>query len=287
MQEHITLSCKYYRFNLDNDKELQPYEEVRAKAGKDWECFDAHAAPAYDQKARKHREGLQKLIESGSVTIETKCLFKNQFNTVGTEERSGYRVFGWYEYIFPNGKIKEGYYLVKSDELSAALDAQRICGHCGYRTEDEIDFCPSCLGSKYLKEEKLHLTQMLPVSRSNEKRPKLSGKTLAKRSDAFREAQAEQAEKDRAQQAERRLTLAQKLEDEFQPAVDSYAAELRKKTDAKIYVLRQGYDLDNLIYYSHTGRFCWGWRNSIPEEAAEELKVKLKDFPGLLDFKTH
>jgi hypothetical protein len=43
--------------------------------------------------------------------------------------------------------------------------------------------------------------------------------------------------------------------------------------------------IDNCIYYSHTGRFCFGWRNPLTEKEKSELQGLLCEFNFDYDFK--
>ena len=44
-------------------------------------------------------------------------------------------------------------------------------------------------------------------------------------------------------------------------------------------------DYDNCIYYDHTGRFCFGWRNALTKKEKAELAESLREFPFPYDFK--
>jgi hypothetical protein len=44
-------------------------------------------------------------------------------------------------------------------------------------------------------------------------------------------------------------------------------------------------DIENCIYYNHTGRFCFGWRTPIDSAKVPELSQKLIDFPFEYDIK--
>jgi len=54
--------------------------------------------------------------------------------------------------------------------------------------------------------------------------------------------------------------------------------EAQLKTVAFTWLLDQGFtDFDNVIYYTHTAKFCFGWRNSIKDK--EALRTFLAGFP--------
>jgi hypothetical protein len=59
----------------------------------------------------------------------------------------------------------------------------------------------------------------------------------------------------------------------------------KKEIKAFEWLIEHNISLDNVIYYNHTGRFCFGWRNKISEKEVPELSQKLIDFPFEYDIK--
>jgi hypothetical protein len=59
----------------------------------------------------------------------------------------------------------------------------------------------------------------------------------------------------------------------------------KKKIKALEWLIEHDIHTDNVIYYSHAGRFCFGWRNKISEKEVPELSQKLIDFPFEYDIK--
>jgi hypothetical protein len=49
------------------------------------------------------------------------------------------------------------------------------------------------------------------------------------------------------------------------------------------WLIEHDVDIDNVIYYDHTGRFCFGWRNKINAAESCELVTKLVGFPYQYD----
>ena len=58
------------------------------------------------------------------------------------------------------------------------------------------------------------------------------------------------------------------------------------ETEAYTYLINNKYfDLDNVIYYTHTKRFCFGWRNPLGERTKSFLCSILEEFPFDYDLK--
>jgi hypothetical protein len=51
------------------------------------------------------------------------------------------------------------------------------------------------------------------------------------------------------------------------------------------WLIEHDVNIDNCIYYNHTGRFCFGWRSAIDEKALPGLVQKLAGFPYEYDIK--
>lgn len=49
--------------------------------------------------------------------------------------------------------------------------------------------------------------------------------------------------------------------------------------DGKLWIWDHGFSLDNVIYYSHTGRFCFGWRQPVSDSVASKLLDVMSEFP--------
>lgn len=217
--------------------------------------------------------------EIGTVEIEldTSNLFDNQWNTSDDSPNlPARRVFDWAQ-DYPAGnltnkRIERGHYLEITDEMRAIRNDTSRCGYCGkYAPTGESEFCPHCLGSQYLEEKDLPLTRMRPVSFKGE-RPELTEVEKAERLPLFKAAKIETGKK----------LAAKKLADMKE------ALEKKRKDDAEEYagmswLLERGEVklAANCIYYSHTGRFCFGWRESLRGEIPDVLT----EFPFDYDLK--
>lgn len=264
----------YYRFNLDNTDERTQYEALRDQLQQTHgDLFFNVLASSRDARIRGN--------SSDVVELETKCLFSNQWNTA-TE-----RIFDWYEGIYPNRRIKAGHWLAQTQEMVDIRNNTYQCGYCG-AMYGHSGFCDKCLGSEYLKAAELYLLRLLPISSTGGHREQLSDLESAELLPKYNDAQGLGVQ---ARTAEKLSKLRQKVANLIPDAEESARKaieEARTKTEAFTWLLDHLYrDLDNVIYYTHTGRFCFGWRTSIKNNRAEYGKLceLLEDFPFDYDIK--
>lgn len=265
-----------YSFNLANVAEREPYHQLKTrlqaevKAGTRGHCMNAFAMPS--KESRNHNALVKAAEQAGTLTLETEHLFGNQWNSV----EAG-RVFDWYEGINPDNRLlKFGHYL---DMTPAMLAIRRETLKCGYTGEQfpaasgkRFNTSARALGSPYLKEEELHLLRLLPVSDENARREPLSEAEREELLPLYLAAQTklrgEIREKQRAE------VIA-----EFQK--DSQLA--RTEYEGKLWLLDHGVNLENCIFYNHTGRFSFGWRKPYGEKAAQAMRDALAGFPFAFD----
>lgn len=262
-----------YYFNISDTQQVAEYQELVSmlKAdGRHWHHVFANPRP--DNRSR---------IETGDVELDCSFLFGKQWNT--TEEsptNPRMRVFDWYEGIFPNLDVKQGHYLEITDEMREILDNTHKCGYCGAHEPAQKGhvFCHDCLGSEYLGEEDLYLLRMLPVS-STEKRKPLTKAERAHLLPLYVEAQTVGADTRAGQKkAEQRQDAIEKAE----KAIRNAEAE----RDGFVWLLDRGVNIDNCIYYSHTSKFSFGWRQPVSDAVKDKLLDIISEFPFPYDIKT-
>lgn len=195
--------------------------------------------------------------ESTEVVLETKHLFKNQWNT-----EDGRRVFDWFEEYQPHApNLRIGHYLVVTEEMKQVRHNRWECGYCGHQTDDpQNDYHLGCLGSKYLEEKHLSLTKYRRVDDAVD-RPEEVPQELK---DLFS-----------AEQQKRRAKEAVELRQRIVAEAEKAAKEANLKADVFCFLLDNGIDIDNVIFYSHKNEFHFGWRNPIPADELAILKRKL------------
>jgi hypothetical protein len=67
-----------------------------------------------------------------------------------------------------------------------------------------------------------------------------------------------------------------------QDAIDKAAESIKSaedKRDGVLWLLDHNFDVDNVIYYKHTNRFCFGWRSPLEEAVADRLLQIISEFP--------
>jgi hypothetical protein len=236
--------------------------ESMAKQGT--ECFETHGGKGH------HFDWCKDWLE---IELDTNHVFNNQWNTgpIDGVSEQGYRVFDWaMDACLPNKNIKRGHYLSLTLEMIEVRDNTMCCGYCGKQepAQKGLVFCDKCCVSEYLDDDQIHLLRMLPASSTASRGPI----TQAERDNllpAIMEAR-EAAQKER--HAKKRLSVI----------ADCEKSEGKAQTtrDGLLWLLDNGLDTDNWIYYDHTGRWAFGWRNPV-----REVPAKVCEFPFDFDIK--
>lgn len=274
-QLECVLHC--FRFDTDTDEGLQGWKQLKQETGLP---FRDSPTTSNDSKALQFREWVSEL-DGERVILETAFLFDNQWNSAPWEggSETGLRLMDSLNWLYPgtSGKFKSGYWLELSDDCQTARDVQRICGYCGARSYGEPlePFCGCCLDSPYLEESRLPLLRLLPVSGgvNGGERPELSEAERAELVPRFVEAQTV-AKGSRA---------VKRLEKQKQDTIETARVKiegLKIERDGKLWLLERSFPVDNVIYYNHTGEFCFGWRKPISRaEWDSRLAGLLMEFP--------
>lgn len=207
-------------------------------------------------------------LETGPVELETGFLFENQWNS-----SNGLRLFDWFLEAVP-GKpnIKRGHYLDITPEMIRIRRETYSCNYCGAMVpEAQIGngLHTDCLGNVYLKESELLLVRLIRIC-DQWKKPLalLSEQERAWVLPIYLKAQMEASAA--AREKQRAAVLA-----EFEK--DSNAATVER--DGFLWLLDHGLQTENVIFYSHTGKFSFGWRSKYTGEAREVLLAALARFP--------
>lgn len=268
-----------YHFDLRTPEGKAGWADLRAKLANHPRRMESHGGALHCQPDR----------DGTVITLETKHLFDNQWNTAPIPAwggDKGYRVFDWaldapLGFAAPR-HIRQGHYLDQTPEMREIRRNTMKCGYCGKQepAAKGYVFCPHCLDSEYLKEADLKLTRMMPVDESG--RATFKELTKAERGyllPLYREAQLHGAtERGKARAAAKRRDVA-----------ETYKAKLhnaKTEHDGFMWLLDHGINTDNVIYYSHTGRFGFGWRTPMGGEVlAAFLEVAAK-FGWPYDIKT-
>lgn len=265
----ITVTLNKYFLNLKKEGDAERYEAIKEIAkGLGHKLFDSiggqryHEITAYFNKLPNVQ------------TIETKHLFNNQYDTV-----EGFRIFDWEEEICVNNRnIKEGYYLTGDlDKLKEAKENQLCCGYCGHRydkRETELKFCNACLDSEYLEEKNLPLLLLQPVSSEGERHKAITENVTAEIHAAWDAAKPKMIERMELARRKRCNDKATRLESDLEKKIE----EVRILTT----LLRHGISTDNLIYYSHTNKWTFGWSKKLVESERAAIIEQLKTLDDFL-----
>lgn len=286
MTTTTTLKTKlhHYRFNVSKPAERKAYDEMVATINRNGIDGRGKWMKAWGgTKATTSKAGTTEEVE-----IDPSCVFENQWNE--TDESGNRRLFDWFEEaIFVNGRentnIKQGHWLEITPEMVEVRKATRKCGYCGHhygpyhgREVPANEMCVDCLDSPYLKQEDLHLLRLLPLT-GHQERDKLNDSELAEILPAYVERQT--IGKD--------SRAAQKLAQQRADTIKEYESDTRKaKTEyeGKLWILDQGMTLDNVIYYSHTDKFSFGWRTPVGGAVLSKLLDIISEFHFQYEIKT-
>jgi DNA-directed RNA polymerase subunit RPC12/RpoP len=205
------------------------------------------------------------------ATVETDFLFENQFNT-----KEGQRLFDWREPTVYNGNVRSrrrfGYYISEGLELlNEVRRTQYACGYCGKRYDmskgTTQEFCDACLSSEYLTKERLELLYLVPVIYNDKKAHEIRKKSAKTVPFSWSEIEKKQ---EIARRERLKREAARKLERlKAERALKDY------EISVQIALLENGIEIDNLIYYSHTGSWCLGWRDPITQAQREDWQNRL------------
>lgn len=230
-----------------------------------------------DPKATPHDK--QSVFAVEDVDIDTSCIFENQWNE--TTESGNRRLFDWYEgIIYNNGRkspVRFGHWLEITPEMTAARKDTRKCGYCGHHYgpfHDPIPtdgFCHACLDSPYLKEGELHLLRLLPLV-GLQTREKLSDEETARLLPMYVDRQTTGTDsRAKAKRDKQRADVLAKYAKE--------SAGAATERDGMLWLWDRGFSLDNVIFYSHTQRFGFGWRDAVSPSVESKLLDVISEFP--------
>lgn len=224
------------------------------------------------------------------VDIDTKCLFDNQWNESGPGAR---RLFDYYEESHHNPKYKTtryGHWLEITEEMRQVRKQVTKCGYCGkhYDTPTASGFCGGCIGSEHLDEKDLHLLRLKPAGSSfGAKREELTNVEKASLLPIYRREQGLGKEARAAKKLKGLRLQVSKIVPEAEAKAAKDIADSKIEQEGKNWLLDNNYRaIDNVIFYSHTQRWAFGWRNTLSEEEKSELETLLCEFPFDYDIKT-
>lgn len=267
-------TLRAYHFDTRIPDELAAWWELRQRLEATHpHCMESHGGGSHYLPWASH---------GATITLETEHIFNDQWNTAPIDgvTELGLRVFDWALDFEPNGSkhIKRGHYLDQTDEMREIRRNTVKCGYCGHqeRAQKGNVFCPACLDSEYLKSDDLKLLRLVPVDEDVPSRqfPELTSVERDYLLPLYWQAQKQGAtELGRARIAKARADV----ETKYARAIKSAEAE----RDGATWTLDKLPALEaNRIYYSHTGRHCFGWRTPLEGELLSALLDAISEFPA-------
>lgn len=268
-----------YSFNLDVAAQKAAWIAFKAERKTGPHCFGPvfHSWGTFDGNLIKDESGAE--FWESEVNLESIHLFENQWNS------DKGRVFDWFlqSNSAPHSSdssqrhIRRGHYLVQTDEMRELRRNTNGCGYCGKQESAAkgLVFCDKCLSSPYLQEKDLFLLRMRAI---DEKRPSMKHPPLTEAEKAYllplwKEAQIK-GNSERVEKAAKakRIEVAQKYEKAIKDATN--------ERDGFTWLMNHGFSLENVIYYAHSGKFCFGWRsNGLDEAMVQTVLEFISEFP--------
>jgi hypothetical protein len=261
MTNTLKTTLRVYLYDIREPEEAAAYEALCAKlASQGLKCMESWGGAG-------HYHGIKKL--AGEIELESRHLFNDQWNT------PTHRVFDWaQDYPIDFSKsIKRGHYLDQTPEMREARRNTVKCRYCGAQepAAKGYVFCPHCIGGQYLTAKDLPLTRMKAID-DNSNCALLTDAERAHLMPLWKDAQLHgHAARDKARIAKARADVEAK----YLKALQTAEAEHK----GFLWLMDHGIRTDNVIYYSHTGQFGFGWRKPLE---AEELSAWLdiaSEFP--------
>jgi hypothetical protein len=267
-----TLKTKLHKFsfNTDNPEDREPYYQLKTRLEAE---IEAHKRGHKMHCIPSNRDFNP---QAGVVEIETECLFENQWNSnVG-------RLFDWYEEaVFADGQerpnIKRGHWLEITEEMLTLRQNTLKCRYTGEQffwdakkdgIAPKFNTRKSALGSCYLKESELHLCRLFTLVDEHRSCEPLTDGEKSELLPLYIAAQLETTG------AQREKQLA-----EIRADYDKTVANATKERDGFLWLLGHGVQIENCIFYTHTGRFGFGWRTPYTGAAREALLKAVAKFP--------
>jgi len=264
---NIKTTLHNYRFDISKPEENSAYEKL---------CSELEATPG---RGHWHNVLVNPSAKGspppeGETVLECAHIFGNQWNS------TTHRVFDWFEAIYPNKDIKHGHYLDITPEMIEVRKTTRACGYCGKQTQDqEATFCLRCLDSEYLHEADLYLLRLKNFEVDDFRRGPLTDSEHAELLPLYIKRQTTGKDSRNAQKLTR-----QRAGIEAKRKRDTDDANI--EAEGMTWLMNHNVSIDNVIYYSHTQRFGFGWRSGLSESVASALLDALNGFPFEYDIKT-
>lgn len=229
-------------------------------------------------------------LDGKEIELETRHLFDNQWNTGPVEgSDKGLRVFDWAldAQVGPVPSwCRRGHYLDQTAEMREVRRNTLKCPYCGHQEAAAKGsvFCPECMDSAYLTESDLRkgATRLRAIDESGTGADwiPLTDAEAAHLVPLYTQAQLHgTTERGKAR-------LAKALRD-IEASAAKATSDAKTERDGMIWLLdRMPGVLENAIFYKHTGRFGFGWRQPMGTTQTGALLEIISEFPFPYDITT-
>lgn len=263
----------HYRIDISISVGWQEYQDLKHRIEAD--CPEARG---HWMKATQNGPWSKTRTDSETIEIQTDHVFDNQWNETTR------RVFDWYEEVCNNKSIKRGHWIEITSEMAQLRQETHKCGYCGaqygpwHKPIPESGFCFACLDSPYLKSEELHLLHLLPLVGPQIRDP-LSDNERASITPQYVDRQTTGAD------SQAKAKRDKQKEDVWKKY---YTTRNTNEIEQKgmVWLWDRSFDLENVIYYDHTGKFGFGWRSPVDSAVLSKLLDEISEFPYPYEIKT-
>jgi len=213
-------------------------------------------------------------IPEGVYEIDLSYIFSNQYNTIETPNSKGFRIFEYCRVYKQNADdlTNIGYYIAEGiEEIREYQKRLKKCNYCGKQYLDsDLEFCEACRTSEYLEEKQYHLLRLTNICDEYSKEP-LPVHIIS-------DIKTKQIKANLQRENKRQKQALIDLQNEIK--------EKQLEFDVRKSLFENGFsskEVDNLIYYSHTKQFCFGWREKVQDK--QSLLDRLNKIDALKDLK--
>lgn len=201
---------------------------------------------------------------SVEITLDTTNPYSNQWgSSIG-------RVFDWFQSSDPQIKgYFRGHYLDITEKMIELRHRMARCSYCGVVAPYVSDTMHTeCFSSPFMEEDNFLLARLRRIEDSDKPLPQLSEALYAQYHPLYVAAQTRiKGDRIAAIRKDVRTRVAAKI------------LEARTEEAGFEWLLDQGINVENCIFYPHLLQFGFGWRCPLSETVKAELTTQLEGFP--------
>lgn len=293
----LPATLHFYYLDTRDPDQLAQWNELKKRM----RAEESAGTRGHKMHSHSGKGGPDKRTDSLPVQIELAHMFENQWNTAPFEGfPQGYRAFDFYQHYEWRSEgrspLKRGHWLELTPELIQARRETVTCQYCGkhygpfHEPAPASGFCQACLDSPYLKQTELHLLRLRALSPDSYVRkpgsteyehvirPPLTAEEQSLLVPLYIQRQTTGNDsRAKARIDKQRADVIAKHEKETRDA--------QIERDGMLWLWEKGMDLDNVLFYSHTQRFGFGWRSPLGDDVVSALLDIVSEFPFAYEIK--